>query len=384
MNATHRNCPSSSADVSAPPLRVIEGVATTATSTVQPRRDSAPPSGTRVHVKLIGKAPLMMSLVEEIGVVAATNASVIILGESGTGKEVVARAIHHASKRAAGPFVAINCAALPETLLEAALFGHRRGAFTGATGERLGCFRAADGGTLLLDEIGELSLRAQVRLLRVLQEGTIEPLGSDRPQEVDVRILCATHRNLEQMVAAGSLREDLYYRIHVLELRVPALRDRRPDLPLLVNHFYRVYGGNRHEIPMSPAAWALLMNHAFPGNVRELEHAIHHAVVLSRGELIDVEHLPADIRARADATQGRAPPSVRLAESMKAFERGCLLTALDATDGVKSKAALRLGISRKTLWEKLKAHGIGHSDQDETVAIPSVAEAGGAGISFSY
>jgi DNA-binding NtrC family response regulator len=318
----------------------------------------------------------MTSLLEKIDIVAATDASVVILGESGTGKEVVARAIHGASARAAGPFVAINCAALPETLLEAALFGHRRGAFTGATADRDGCFRAAHGGTLLLDEIGELPLKAQVKLLRVLQEGTIEPLGSDRPQTIDVRILCATHRDLKQMVAAGSLREDLYYRINVLELHVPALRHRREDLTLLVNHFYRTYGGDRQEIEMSPIAWALLCNHAFPGNVRELEHAVHHAVVLSRGKPIDIEHLPFDIRGRAEAAKAPARTVSRLADSMKAFERACLLAALEATDGVKFKAAQRLGISRKTLWEKLKAHQIS-AREDPAAPTPAAGSRSG-------
>jgi DNA-binding NtrC family response regulator len=210
----------------------------------------------------------------------------------------------------------------------------------------------------LLDEVGELPLAVQAKLLRVLQEGVIEPLGSNRPVQLDVRLICATHRNLKQMIAEGTFREDLYYRLNVLDLHVPPLRNRRSDLPLLVSHFFRKFAGEGSELRMEPAAWAALMRHSFPGNVRELEHAIHHAAVMSQGGMIEVSHLPADIGGRsatASEVESRMKP---LAESMRDFERQCLLLALNATEGVKFKAAQLLGISRKTLWEKLKLHHI--------------------------
>jgi two-component system, NtrC family, response regulator AtoC len=324
--------------------------------------------------KLIGRSPVMRSLIERIVTVAPTNASLVILGESGTGKEVVARAVHEASGRANGPFVAVNCAAFPESLIEAELFGHERGAFTGALQRRDGRFRAADGGTLLLDEIGEIPLSVQAKLLRVLQEGTIEPLGSSQPVRLDVRLICATHRNLKQMIAAGTFREDLYYRLNVLDIQVPALRNRRSDVPLLVSHFFRTFAGEGSDLRMEPSAWAALMRHSFPGNVRELEHAIHHAVVLSQGGRIELAHLPADIVGRALAFHEGDAKTRPLAESMRDFERQCLIWALNATDGVKFKAARMLGISRKTLWEKLKIHHITASDLDEDDEVEASAQ----------
>lgn len=322
-------------------------------------------AGAGPEAKLIGRSQVMQSLIERIRMVAPTDASIVILGESGTGKELVARAVHESSSRAAGPFIAVNCTAFPETLIEAELFGHERGAFTGATQRRDGRFKAADGGTLLLDEVGEIPLSVQAKLLRVLQEGTIEPLGSHRPISLDVRLICATHRNLKQMIAAGTFREDLYYRLNVLDIHVPPLRNRRSDLPLLVAHFFRKFAGERRELKVQPRAWAALMHHSFPGNVRELEHAIHHAVVLSQGMEIDIAHLPTDIRGRESQGLDEDAKVRPLAESMKDFERQCLILALNATNGVKFKAARLLGISRKTLWEKLKAHQITDSNLDE-------------------
>jgi DNA-binding NtrC family response regulator len=261
--------------------------------------------------------------------------------------------------------VAVNCAAFPESLIEAELFGHERGAFTGALQRRDGRFKAADGGTLLLDEVGEIPLSIQAKLLRVLQEGAIEPLGSHQPVRLDVRLICATHRNLKQMIATGGFREDLYYRLNVLDIHVPPLRSRRSDLPLLVSHFFRTFAVEKSDLKMDPAAWAALMRHSFPGNVRELEHAIHHAVVLSQGGRIELAHLPADVVGRALAHHDGDSKTRPLAESMRDFERQCLISALNATDGVKFKAARMLGISRKTLWEKLKAHHITASDLDD-------------------
>jgi DNA-binding NtrC family response regulator len=326
------------------------------------------------EAKLIGKSQVMQGLVERIRTVAPTDASIVILGESGTGKELVARAVHESSSRAARPFIAVNCTAFPETLIEAELFGHERGAFTGATQRREGRFKAADGGTLLLDEVGEIPLSVQAKLLRVLQEGTIEPLGSHRSISLDVRLICATHRNLKQMIAAGTFREDLYYRLNVLDIHVPPLRNRRSDLPLLIAHFFRKFAGERGELKMHPRAWAALMHHSFPGNVRELEHAIHHACVLSQGAEIDVAHLPTDIRGREEQG-GPEEAKVRpLGDSIKDFERQCLIGALNATNGVKFKAARLLGISRKTLWEKLKAHQITDSNLDEEDGTGAISE----------
>ena len=313
--------------------------------------------------KLIGRSPLMRSLIERVETIAPANASVLVVGESGTGKELVARAVHEASSRASGPFVAVNCAAFPESLIEAELFGHERGAFTGATHRREGRFKAADGGTLLLDEVGEIPLSVQAKLLRVLQEGTVEPLGSNRQIELDVRLICATHRNLRQMVGAGTFREDLYYRLNVLDIHVPPLRRRRADLALLVSHFYGRFAGEGAEPRIAPRAWAALMSHPFPGNVRELEHAIQHAVVLARGGEIDIWHLPYDLRGDIDADEPAASAFRPLSESMRDFERQCLLVALNHSSGAKREAARLLGISRKTLWEKLKSHQISsHED----------------------
>jgi two-component system response regulator AtoC len=315
--------------------------------------------------KLIGRSHVARALLERIRTVAPTDASIVIVGESGTGKELVARAVHESSARAAGPFMALNCAAFPETLIEAELFGHERGAFTGAVQRRDGRFKAADGGTLLLDEVGEIPLSVQAKLLRVLQEGTVEPLGSHRPLNLNVRLICATHRNLKQMIAAGTFREDLYYRLNVLDIHVLPLRNRRSDLPLLVTHFYRKFSGGRADLKMNPRAWVALMQHSFPGNVRELEHAIHHAVVLAQGEEIDIGHLPADISGgtvQGNEEGGKVRP---LADSIKDLERQCLIQALNATNGVKFKAARLLGISRKTLWEKLKLHQITDSNLED-------------------
>jgi DNA-binding NtrC family response regulator len=324
-----------------------------------------------IGTRLIGRSRLMQSLIERIATVAPTDASVIIFGESGTGKEVVASAIRSASGRANGPFVAVNCSAFPESLIEAELFGHERGAFTGATQRREGRFMAADGGTLLLDEVGEIPLNVQAKLLRVLQERAIQPLGSDQLIPLDVRLICATHRNLKQMILAGTFREDLYYRLNVLDIHVPPLRSRRTDLPLLVSHFFRKFACEGTELKMDPAAWAALMRHSFPGNVRELEHAIHHAVVLSQGGKIELAHLPADIGGRVTAFDEDDSGSRPLAESMRRFERQCLILALNATDGVKFKTARLLGISRKTLWEKLKFHHITASELEDEDEVES-------------
>ena len=294
--------------------------------------------------------------------VAQSDAPTLITGESGTGKEVVARMVHEQSSRRDKPFVAVNCGALAENLVEAELFGHERGAFTGALRKRDGRFKAADGGTLLLDEVAELPLPAQAKLLRVLQEGTVEPLGTNTPVRVDVRIISATHRNLQERIKAGLFREDLYYRINVIELQVPPLRERSSDIPLLVNHFLaRMTPAGAASPMISPPAWAALSQYPFPGNVRELSHAIEHAMVLSGGKEIGLQHLPQGM-VSSNSSEPRveaelpANNDIRpLQAAVRDFEHAYLLRALRATEGKRARTAELLGISRKTLWEKLRS-----------------------------
>jgi DNA-binding NtrC family response regulator len=318
---------------------------------------------------LVGRTPQMARLRDRIATLAPSDAPVLITGESGTGKELVARRLHELSARRDRPFVAVNCAAFPEGLIEGELFGHERGAFTGAVKAREGRFKAAHGGTLFLDEVAEIPLPAQVKLLRVLQEGTIEPLGSNSPIRVDVRVISATHRNLKRFIAEGKFREDLYYRLNVLDVALPPLRERTGDLPVLINHFLEQLTKEGQKIPtLTPRAYAALTSYHFPGNVRELKHAIEHAVVLARGQEIDLEHLPADVRGTNPLPS--APGNQRsavgpLSAAIKEFERSYLLRALDATRGKKAAAAKQLGISRKNLWEKLRGHDITASDLEE-------------------
>jgi DNA-binding NtrC family response regulator len=321
-------------------------------------------------VVIVGDSPAIRRLLELLSTVARSDAPVLVTGESGTGKELVARRLHALSDRSAGPFVAVNCAAFPETLLEAELFGHERGAFTGAVRKRDGRFKAAHGGTLLLDEVAEMPLPAQAKLLRVLQEGAFEPLGSNVPLRVDVRVVSATHRDLKRRISEGTFREDLYYRLNAINLHVPPLRERASDLPLLVHHFLRRFTPAEAPVPdVSVDAWRALSTYPFLGNVRELGHAIQHAVLLSRGARIEPEHLPADVtRVATAAAAGGAPRDVRpLAAVVKQAEREHILHALAVAGGKRTRAAELLGISRKNLWEKLNAHGISDSDIDEPV-----------------
>ena len=307
---------------------------------------------------IIGHTPQMQQLIERINTVAQSDAPVLIRGESGTGKELVAHTIHARSPRKNQPFVAVNCAAFPETLIEAELFGHERGAFTGAVRKREGRFKAADGGTLLLDEVAEIPLPVQAKLLRVLEEGLIEPLGTNTAVPVNVRIVSATHRDLKDLISQGKFREDLYFRINVLDLNIPPLRERRADLPLLMAHFLRRFYPGRVPPGIAPRAWAALMDYGFPGNVREFAHAIERAVVLAHGSEIDLEHLPADI-AGAVTPASRTEESFRpLGMMVKEFEKQYVVRALRLSAGNKGRAAELLGISRKNLWEKLKLHGI--------------------------
>jgi DNA-binding NtrC family response regulator len=308
--------------------------------------------------QIIGRSPPMARLLAQIDTIAYSDAPVLITGESGTGKELFARTLHARSQRSSRSFVAINCAALPETLLEAELFGHERGAFTGAVRKREGRFKTADGGTILLDEVAEMSLPAQAKLLRVLQEGVFEPVGTSASIRVDVRILSATHQSLKQRVAEGRFREDLYYRLNVLDLAVPALRDRLGDLPLLFEHFARKVSPPGQRVPgITTRAWQRIMKHGFPGNVREFAHAVERAVILARGSDIDLQHLPPDILGDAVAApmQFDLQP---LSVAMRRAEREHIAQAMQAAGGKRTRAAELLGISRKSLWEKLRLHGL--------------------------
>ena len=332
--------------------------------------------------RLVGQSDQMLKLKSRIETIAPSEAATLIMGESGTGKELVARLLHDRSLRCGKPFVAVNCAAFPETLIEAELFGFERGAFTGAVKKREGRFRAADGGTLFLDEIAELPPSAQAKLLRVLQDGTVEPLGTDVPVKVDVRVISATHRNLREYVARRLFREDLFYRINVLDLSLPPLREREGDLAVLIQFFLdgfpRVDAGGQRVLPLlSSDAYAALSAYRFPGNVRELAHAIEHAVVLAGGEEITLNHLPAVIAEAAlasvpvpavsEATNGALPGAVGpLVAAAREFEKIHLRRAVAATGGKRIKAAEMLGISRKSLWEKLRMY-----DLEEAVRKPA-------------
>ncbi len=302
-----------------------------------------------------------------IGLVSQSDAPTLVTGESGTGKEVVARMVHDRSARRLKPFVVVNCGALAENLVEAELFGHERGAFTGAVRKRDGRFKAADGGTLFLDEIAELPLAAQAKLLRVLQEGVLEPLGTNMSVHVDVRVVSATHRNLVERIKTGAFREDLYYRINVIQIPLPPLRERPGDLPLLIGHFLARHTRPGRPVPgISPAAWAALARYPFPGNVRELSHAVEHAMVLSGGGDIGVVHLPPSIvgtetPARDNVIDGDTPIVRPLHDALREFEHGYIQRALSASAGKRTQTAALLGISRKSLWEKLRQNG---SDYD--------------------
>jgi len=311
---------------------------------------------------IVGRSVQMLRLLDRVNTIAPSHAPVLLQGESGTGKELVARALHERGARRGKAFVAVNCAAFPETLLEAELFGHERGAFTGAIKKRDGRFRAAHAGTLLLDEVAEMSMPAQAKLLRVLQQGVIEPLGTNESVRVDVRVISATNRNLKERVTEGLFREDLYYRLNVLNIDIPPLRERKGDLPLLVQFFLKKLGKPASRTPkLSQAAWTALSQFAFPGNVRQLEHAIQHAVVLAGDNDIDIHHLPRDIAHAGDIVLAGSPLPRPLGAALKEFEREYLLRALAEADGKRTLAAEILGISRKNLWEKLRMHGFSDS-----------------------
>ncbi len=313
--------------------------------------------------QIFGRSPVMQEMLETVALVAPSGATVLITGESGTGKGLVARAIHCNSLRAQKPLVEVNCAAIPETLVESELFGHEKGAFTGANRQRQGRFAQANGGSLFLDEIGELSLSMQAKLLRVLQEGEIQRVGSDATLPVDVRILAATNRDLQDMVAEGAFREDLYYRLNVMAIEVPPLRERIEDIPVLARHFWEAFAEkNRKTVKgIAPQAMDLLLKHAWPGNVRELENVMERAVILLRGEYISEKELPLSIQRlkQEDTSSGESVErdfGYSAGATLAEMEKQMIRQALKETAGNKSETARRLGITRRTLHLKLKKY----------------------------
>jgi DNA-binding NtrC family response regulator len=310
---------------------------------------------------MIGTSSSLRRVLSDLALAADSSATVLIMGESGTGKELAARAIHLRSRRRDGPFAVVNCAALPEGLVESELFGHRRGSFTGATEERRGKFETASGGTLLLDEVAELSLAVQPRLLRALQEGEVDKVGSATPVPVDVRVVAATHADLEARVREGTFREDLYYRLNVVPLFLPPLRERREDIPLLLEHFLLKHA-KRHERPVPKLEAEVLdrfHRYAWPGNVRELENLVERLVVLTRSEPVTAADLPEALRADLPTFGGvrlDIPPD---GISLEEVEKGLLVEALRRCDGNQTRAARFLGISRQTLIYRLKKFDLG-------------------------
>lgn len=309
---------------------------------------------------IIGRSAVMQEVFETIRQVAASRATVLIQGESGTGKELVAKAIHQLSPRSKGPFVAVHCAALSENLLESELFGHEKGAFTGAMERRIGRFEKADGGSLFLDEISEIDASVQVKILRALEERQVERVGGDTPVNVDTRLIAATNRDLKGMVEAGDFREDLFYRLYVVVITLPPLRDREDDMLLLLNHYLGVFSAeNGKQIEgFTPAAYEVLSAYDWPGNIRELRNLVERMVVLARGRLLDVRDIPAQVRERVE---GGGEVRIDANLTVDEMERRMIVQALEKTGGNRTKAAEKLGMSRRTLHRKLNQYGLGRA-----------------------
>jgi len=325
---------------------------------------------------LIGNAPTFRAVLDALRQAAPSSATVLLSGESGTGKELAARLLHELSPRASGPFVPINCSAIPETILESELFGYEKGAFTGATGRKEGRFERAHGGTLFLDEVGEMSTAVQVKLLRVLQDGVVERLGGKQPVRVDVRIVAATNKDIAAEVRSGRFREDLFYRLNVIAVRMPSLRERREDIPLLASAFLRRLAEKNGKAltGFTQEALAALEHYAWPGNVRELEHAIERAVVLSRGELVGEADLPEAVRgslSTAGVATGPSSIAIAIGMPMEEIERLVIRETLRHTRGDKTLAAQLLGIAARTIYRKL--------DRDEEGRLVEPGGASGSG-----
>ncbi|HTL31827.1 MAG TPA: sigma-54 dependent transcriptional regulator [Kofleriaceae bacterium] len=310
--------------------------------------------------ELVGGGDKMATVRRTVEKVAASDTTVFIAGESGTGKELVARAIHRLSKRANGPFIKVNCGALTETLLESELFGHEKGSFTGAIKQKLGRFELADGGTLFLDEVGDVPPSMQVKLLRALQEGEIDRVGGETPIKVDVRVLSATNKDLEQEVASSRFRQDLYFRLHVLPVKLPPLRERREDIPTLVQHFIAKLAPktNPRVRAISDAALGRIMAYHWPGNVRELENAIEQALVFAEGDEIQPPALPQFLQGGAEEDRLDVPREMSLPEILDDLERQLILKAYSKADRVKTETARLLGIKTSALYYKLEKYGI--------------------------
>ncbi|RPJ84580.1 MAG: sigma-54-dependent Fis family transcriptional regulator [Acidobacteria bacterium] len=323
--------------------------------------------------EIIGLSPRMQEVFRMMAKVARVDATVLITGESGTGKELVARAIHRRSARCSGPFVAVNCSAIPDTLVESEFFGSERGAFTDARESRAGKFETAHSGSLFLDEIGDLALDAQAKLLRVLQERQVTRLGGTRSRSVDVRVICATNRNLEQAVSRGEFREDLYWRINVVNIKLPPLRDRKDDLPLLIDHFLDHFN---KELGLAVKtigrdARALLQAYDWPGNVRELENTLCRAMILCECSRLSVHDLPPRIRGESEVAESSpgGEPSLKLSDAVsqmtERIERTLIVSRLAQLRGSRTATAQSLGVSRKTLFNKMRQYGLAHDEEDE-------------------
>ncbi|HEX3015344.1 MAG TPA: sigma-54 dependent transcriptional regulator [Desulfobacteria bacterium] len=307
---------------------------------------------------IVGKSQAMQHIFDLVERVSDTTATVLIQGESGTGKELVARALHYAGERKHGPFIQVNCAALPENLLESELFGHERGAFTGAIAQRQGRFELAHGGTIFLDEIGEINPHIQVKLLRVLQERAFERVGGQHTLRVDVRVIAATNRDLTQEMREGRFREDLFYRLNVIPIRMPSLRERKEDIPLLVDHFLHKYDQKGRITGISPAALKALVNYAWPGNIRELENTIERMAIVSPGPVIEHADIPPELMERAVSGKKMIVTLPDEGINLEELEQNLLAQALELAQGNKTKAARLLGLTRHTLLYRLEKYGL--------------------------
>ena len=317
----------------------------------------APVSATLIRTE----SERMRSVLSVVARAARSSATVLIEGESGTGKELVARLLHEAGPRRAEPMVTVNCAALPETLIEAELFGSKKGAYTGSVESRVGRFQEAHGGTLFIDEVGEVPLGTQVKLLRAIQNREFQPVGSNATVRFDARIVAATNRDLQEMVEKGEFREDLYYRLRVIDLRLPSLRERKVDIPLLLDQFLSRFGeqNGKPEVGLSRTARAALMRYDYPGNVRELENAVEHAVVLSRGQLVELSDLPGQIRSALSEDAHRTDRDESLLDrELETLERRLINSALEESGGNQSEASRKLGISERRLRSRLERLGL--------------------------
>ena len=360
-------------DVETVPIRDGSGAVVWVVEHIRRTAGTAP--GPSSH-GMVGRSPAFNRMLELIRRVAPSRAAVLLHGESGTGKELAARAIHDQSLCADGPFVPVECSGLSETLFESEVFGHERGAFTGAVSRKPGLVEAARGGTLFLDEVGDIPLTQQVKLLRLLETGTFRPVGSVTAQQTDFRLVCATHRDLKRMIAQGTFRQDLYYRISAFPIELPPLRERPDDLRLLINSLLQRIAGDR-ALSLSSAASALLARYEFPGTVRELRNILEHAALLADGDTIEVDHLPRDCACSGGASQGLEAGGCQVMP-LEVAERRYLLSVLRGFKGERRELAARLGISERTLYRKIEAI---QETMQEARRLQAGAEPGGTGSS---